>query len=178
MNIKTLCLGILSFGDASGYEIKKQLEGPFRHFYDASFGSIYPALGKLTSENMVDCTELAQQGRPDKKVYSITTNGRLDLVQQLLERPSQDRMRSDFLVIMLFAELLPAAHIDELVGQRIEDYRNSLDELCCQGKDDTASAAFVHGFGCAVYGAALRYLEENRHRIVGESLRAQAEVAE
>jgi hypothetical protein len=79
---------------------------------------------------------------------------------------------------MLFAELLPAAHVDELVGHRIEDYRSSLDELCCDRENDSASAVFVRGFGCAVYGAALRYLEENRHRIVGESLRAQAEVAE
>lgn len=178
MNIKTLCLGILSFGDASGYEIKKQLEGPFRHFYDASFGSIYPALGKLTEESLVECTELTQRGRPDKKVYHITPGGRLELVQQLHEPPSRDRIRSDFLVTMLFAELLPAAHVDELVGHRIEDYRSSLDELYCSRENDSASADFVRGFGCAVYAAALRYLEENRHRIVGESLRAQAEVAE
>jgi PadR family transcriptional regulator AphA len=48
MDIRTLCLGILTFGDATGYTIKKRLEGPLRHFYDASFGSIYPALRKLT----------------------------------------------------------------------------------------------------------------------------------
>ena len=47
MDIRTLCLGILTFGDATGYEIKKRLEGPMRHYYDASFGSIYPALAGL-----------------------------------------------------------------------------------------------------------------------------------
>ena len=26
MNVRTLCLGILSLGDATGYEIKKRLE--------------------------------------------------------------------------------------------------------------------------------------------------------
>ena len=50
MDVKTLCIGILSLGDASGYEIKKQLEERFSFFYDASFGSIYPALNKLQKE--------------------------------------------------------------------------------------------------------------------------------
>ena len=40
MNVRTLCLGVLSLGEATGYEIKKLLESRFSHFYDASFGSI------------------------------------------------------------------------------------------------------------------------------------------
>ena len=51
MNVRTLCLGVLSFGDATGYEIKKMAEdGLFSHFIEASFGSIYPALTKMTDE--------------------------------------------------------------------------------------------------------------------------------
>ena len=53
MNVRTLCLGVLSLGEATGYEIKKLLESRFCHFYDASFGSIYPARTKLTGEGMV-----------------------------------------------------------------------------------------------------------------------------
>ncbi len=48
MNVRTLCLGILSLGEASGYEIKKDVEdGLFSHFIEASYGSIYPALNQL-----------------------------------------------------------------------------------------------------------------------------------
>ena len=40
MDVKTLCLGVLTLGDASGYEIRKQFEeGPFAHFFGASYGS-------------------------------------------------------------------------------------------------------------------------------------------
>ena len=54
MNVRTLCLGILSVGEASGYEIKKEIEeGLFSHFIDASFGSIYPALTQLNAEGLV-----------------------------------------------------------------------------------------------------------------------------
>ena len=45
MNVRTLCLGVLQFGEATGYEIKKIVEeGMFNHFIEASYGSIYPAL--------------------------------------------------------------------------------------------------------------------------------------
>ena len=39
MDIRTLCLGILTWGDASGYEIKKIFEDRLSYFYEASYGS-------------------------------------------------------------------------------------------------------------------------------------------
>src|SRR3546814_665287 len=54
MDAKTLCLGVLSRGAASGYEIKKAFEeGPFSHFHQASFGSIYPTLNALSADGLV-----------------------------------------------------------------------------------------------------------------------------
>ena len=45
MDVRTICLGLLTRGEATGYEIKKQFEGEgFGHFAEASFGSIYPAV--------------------------------------------------------------------------------------------------------------------------------------
>ena len=41
MSVRTLCLAILSFGDATGYEIRKlSTEGRYSYFVDASFGSV------------------------------------------------------------------------------------------------------------------------------------------
>ena len=53
MNIRTLCLGILQFEDATGYEINKLVaDGRFSHFIEASYGSIYPALTKMMQEEL------------------------------------------------------------------------------------------------------------------------------
>ena len=55
MDAKTLCLGALSRGDASGYEIKKAFEeGPLSHIHEASFGAIYPALTRLDEQGPCD----------------------------------------------------------------------------------------------------------------------------
>lgn len=76
MDVRTMCLGMLAFGDASGYEIKKEFEqGPSRQFLDASFGSIYPALTKMTEQGLLACRTEPQEKRPDKKVYSLTGAG-------------------------------------------------------------------------------------------------------
>src|SRR5690606_28681550 len=97
-DIRTICLGALSMGDATGYEIRKQFEeGPFSYFFDASFGSIYPALNKLLADGFVTCTSEAQPGRPTKKIYSITEDGRMALRAALGEGPADHKLRSDFL---------------------------------------------------------------------------------
>ena len=105
MNVKSLCLAILSMRDASGYEIKKFFEGPFSHVYEASFGSIYPSLQKLTDDGLVTCEAFSQEKRPDKKVYSLTPLGRASLFDELSFVPGPDRVRSDFLILMMFAHL-------------------------------------------------------------------------
>lgn len=173
MDVRTLCLGVLSLGNASGYEIKKRLEESFRHFYDASFGSIYPALNRLQDDGLVDCTHEAQSKRPDKKVYSLTTEGRLALVRELAEQPSTDRIRSEFLVAMMFADLLPARHVSDLIDHRIAEHQACVDEL--KEKEDRATPAqrFVAGYGRALYEAAIAYLSDNRHLVESEALLAQ-----
>jgi len=170
MDTKTFCLGILSLGDATGYEIKKQLEGPFRHFYDASFGSIYPALGKLTDAGQVDRTEHSQDGRPDKKVYSITPLGKMALIDELVKPVADDKVRSDFLATMVFSELLTPAALDRLIADRIESYTEAIAQLDCEENKISPGAHFVCGFGRALYGAGRDYLEKHRHEIVGQSL--------
>lgn len=173
MDVRTLCLGVLSLGNASGYEIKKRLEESFRHFYDASFGSIYPALNRLQDEGLVDCTHEAQSKRPDKKVYSLTTDGRLTLVRELEEQPNADRIRSEFLVAMMFADLLPARHVSDLIDQRIAEHQTCVDELNAKEDCGTAAQRFVAGYGKALYEAAIAYLSDNRHLVESEALLAQ-----
>lgn len=171
MDIRTLCLGLLTLRDASGYEIKKAFEGELSYFYEASYGSIYPALNRLTGEGLLSCTAQAQEKRPDKKVYRITPKGRIAFMDELTKRPGRDRVRSDFIAIMMFADLLPVRHLSDLMDERIVEYRRSLDALR-RAVCDTRSpgSRFVLGYGIAIFEAAVTYLEENRHLVEGEAL--------
>ena len=80
MNVRTLCLGILSFAQMTGYDIRKlAAEGNFSHFCEANYGSIYPALSQLTKDGLVVFTDEAIDGKPPRKIYSITEKGRRHL---------------------------------------------------------------------------------------------------
>lgn len=176
MDVRTLCLGVLSQGDRSGYEIRKAFEeGPFSHFQDAGFGSIYPALKKLTQEGHVLCRQLEQDNRPDKKVYRITPKGRQALFEAIKEPPAPDKMRSDFAFIMFFADLLEPRDLDRLVQSRIAFHKDKLKtlETIDAGRP---GARFTLQYGRAIHSAALEFLEDHQHELLGSVL--QADVAE
>lgn len=179
MDVKTLCLGVLSRGDATGYEIKKQCEeGPFAYFYAAGFGSIYPALNALKTDNLISVQEVVQESKPAKKVYSITAAGRHALLNALEKPPAPDRLRSDFLFIMFFGQLLPARDIDDLIGARVDMLQRRLADMeDCKQPDMPGGEAFSLGYGLAIYKAAVDYLENHRHELVGAALRNEVDAA-
>ena len=145
---------------------------------DASFGSIYPALAGLKRDGNVERVEEPQEKRPHKKVYSITQAGRLALIEALLEDPRPDRYRSDFMVTVLFADLLEPAHLDKLLEDRIELYRSFVEKIEARQGNKTSGQEFVNGLGLAIYKAALTYIEEQRPWLVAQALKAQGEAAE
>ncbi len=171
MDVRTVCLGILTIGEATGYEIKKMIEeGAFDLCVEASFGSIYPALSKLTDEGFVDCRQESQDGRPDRKVYSLTEEGRALFKELLVQPPSEDKHKSDFMFVSLFSGLLPAGHMSHLIDDRIQwltEERDRVNKLI--EKTDQKGAQFVRGYSQALFETAIRYLEENRNLIETEN---------
>lgn len=171
MNVKELCLGALTFGDASGYDLKKFFEQTFNHFCVAGFGSIYPALAELTAEGLVTCSDEAQHGKPDRRVYRITASGRAAFLKDLETAEPQHKVKSDFLLMMYFAHLLSPERVNEVIDARI----SALDKQLALIEDAQAKAAaacqqavgaeFVHGFGTAVMTAARDYLKSQRHQL-------------
>ncbi len=172
MDVKTLCLGALTFGDMAGYDIKKYFEGSFSHFFAAGYGSIYPALAELAEAGLVTCTDVAQRKRPDKKVYRITAAGHAALVDALTATYPHHKVRSEFLVLMYFAHLLPPERLVWVLDQRLEEWEGLLETLRSHDPDccPTAGIRFSLGYGLAVIGAAVDYLRMHRAELT-ENLR-------
>ncbi len=178
MDVRTICLGILTRGDATGYEIKKLFEDDgYQHFVEASFGSIYPALNRLTDEGYVSVREDSQEKRPDRKVYSITPAGRMAFIASLLKPLPEDRHRSPFVFAMLFADLLPPARVSGMLDTYISQVEEKFAHLNTQhAASQSSGEKFVTGFGRAVYVAILEFLRTHRAEI--EQQQAAAEAAE
>lgn len=175
MDVKTLCLGVLTMGEASGYEIKKVFEDSFSHFYVAGYGSIYPALAELTRLGYVTCSNIEQEKRPAKKVYRLTDAG-LQAFREALEStyPSH-RLRSDFMVLMVFAHLLAPESVGRVLDTRLNDIDRQLSLIDeCEAKEEKPAPqlAFVSGFARTVLEAGKEYIEQHRDKLE-QALRKQ-----
>jgi DNA-binding PadR family transcriptional regulator len=175
MDVKTICLGVLTLGDKTGYEIKKHFERAFSHFFVAGFGSIYPALSALTEDGFVTQTDVAQSKRPHKKVYSITAEGRALLMEALLNTPPRHKVRSEFAVLLYFAHLLPCDRLAALIDQRARDIEAMLGNIDCFERDGLPppSREMVAGLGRAALQAQLSYIQEHRDWLLREIDRYQ-----
>lgn len=167
MDVKTVCLGMLTDGPASGYDLKKQFESSFAHFFAAGYGSIYPALSSLADNGLVECEQVPQEGKPDRKVYRITAQG-LDFLREALQNPCPcHKLRSEFLATMCFAHLMRPADIETVLNHRLDDiasYQAMFAQLETESMADWSEGMkFVLGFGKAMASAMETYINENRH---------------
>ena len=170
MDVKTLCLGVLTERDLTGYEIKRHFEDAFSHFFVAGYGSIYPALSDLTKRGLVSCTSVAQEKRPDKKVYSLEPKGRRALIDELMTTLPRYKVRSEFLVLMVFAHLLPLKKVSEIADVMIAQWDDQLRAIdCCLNEDQdnlSPGMRFAVGYGQAVTKAAQQYVRDHKAGLI------------
>ncbi|QGV77135.1 PadR family transcriptional regulator [Streptomyces ficellus] len=103
----------------SGYELARRFERSFGYFWTATHQQIYRVLRRMESEGWIDVREVPQQGRPDKKEYSVAAPGRAALSEWLHEPIAPESVRHDLAVKIRGAAFDdPAALIRE-----VERYR-------------------------------------------------------
>jgi DNA-binding PadR family transcriptional regulator len=173
MDVKTVCLGMLTRGEASGYDLKKSFESSFAHCFAAGFGSIYPALASLADQGLVSCQEVVQEGKPDRKVYRITEDGMQHLLRELDNPAPTHKIRSEFLVTMCFAHLMAPEQVQQVLDSRIEDAERNLHlidefENSCD-EEWPVGVRFSLDFGRAMLRTMKEFVEKNRHMFTEEA---------
>ena len=179
MDVKTVCLGMLTDGPASGYDMKKCFESSFGHFFPAGYGSIYPALATLARNGLVEFEEIPQDGKPDRKVYSITVKGREALMKSLSNPSPSHKIRSEFLAMLWFADLMQDEQINDVIEHKLAEIDRFLELIAeftdCEGDSSTRGSRFVAGFGEHMATAFKQYIEDNRAMLLEDE--SQQEVA-
>ncbi len=168
MNVRTLCLAILHDGETTGYQIRKlSTEGEYAYFVDASYGSIYPALARLETDKMVTSRVEQQEGRPAKKVYSITELGRETFRKSLFNDIDEDVFRSEFLLFARFAPLLPASLVETRINEQIERLEEEIRQLedACSRKP-APNDQWVINYGLACLRAGRQHLVQSKQDLI------------
>ena len=111
-------LGQLAQGPSSGYEVKARLEAGAAHFWHASYSQVYAELRRVEGLGLVTEERVVQEGRPNKRVYTITEAGREALRGWLAEPWGLAHLRDESLVKLTLSSPLAredvVAHVRRL----------------------------------------------------------------
>lgn len=98
MALEHAILVSLAEKSASGYDLARRFDASIGHFWKASHQQIYKVLGRMEQDGQVASEAVAQDGRPDKKVYAITDAGRAELLAWSAKATPVEPLRSEFAV--------------------------------------------------------------------------------
>lgn len=108
MTLRFIILGLLNYYSMTGYDLKLLMDKTTNFFWSAELSQIYRELSKLESLGYVNFHIEPQEGRPDKKIYSITSEGKDALIEWLEDFPKvlSTPGKNEFLVRVFFSSNL------------------------------------------------------------------------
>lgn len=104
--LEYIILGYLMNGEMSGYDLKRWMSYCTSNFFDASYGSIYPALKRLEEKGFINFRETIEGGKL-KKLYSINEIGKVYFLHWLEAPIVFAKTKQDHLVKIFFYDQLP-----------------------------------------------------------------------
>lgn len=105
MALSHAMLSLLMDKPQSGYDLAKNFSESISFFWKATHQQIYRELAKLEEQNLVTVETIEQDGRPDKKLYSITEAGKTFLAAWLLQPGEVMPIKEDLLVKLWASDL-------------------------------------------------------------------------
>ena len=108
--LKYALLGFLNYLPMTGYELKRYYDVSANYLWHAKLSQIYTTLKKMEEQGLLTSEVVAQESRPDRRVYTITEEGRAELRQWLAEPMTRLHVHKEPLLLKFFfsAHKLPS----------------------------------------------------------------------
>jgi DNA-binding PadR family transcriptional regulator len=162
-------LGMLEHlgGGVSGYDLKKFADRSLGYLWVPSRTQLYVTLRRLVVAGLASSREIAQDTRPDKRVYRITAAGRRELVAWLeSDEETADPDRSTFMLKFFFGAQASADAMNRQLATFRDSYRQRLgayhairdDPRSLKTRDRFTYLALLYGIARA--GAAIAWADE------------------
>ncbi|QHI73555.1 PadR family transcriptional regulator [Aminipila terrae] len=116
---KYVLLGLLNREPQTGYSVKKAIEYEYSHFWQESYGQIYPTLKALVKEGLAESveSEKSKNGR-GQITYMITEAGKEQLKKWLFEAPDVEKIRYEILLKVSFG----ASKEPEIILEHLDEF--------------------------------------------------------
>src|SRR3954454_6260776 len=161
-------LALRANGPAHGYELKQALEQQFGSVLPPlNAGQIYTTLSRLQRDGLVEDDAVEQDGRPNKRVYRLTEEGRLELDGWVRASEPTNRLKDDFFIKLVLARAADIAHPLELIDRQRAAYLQALrelDDVAATANGDVTAALLIEGAALHLE-ADLKWLDLCEQRI-------------
>ena len=162
-------LGMLTTGPLTGYGLRQRIAMSVGHFWQESYGQLYPALRQLASEGLVEAR--AARGGPGRggATYHLTPKGRAALARWLKVPPVLEPERNEVLLKVFFGgAVAPGVTARNLGGVKaavqaqlaeLDRVAGELDRGAFARHPDAAYWRLTLDFGLSVLRTSLEWLE-------------------
>ncbi|NRQ39045.1 PadR family transcriptional regulator [Nonomuraea sp. NN258] len=108
MALRHAVLAALLDAELSGYQLAKVFDLGVANFWHAQPQQVYAELTRLEHDGLVAGREVAQEGRPNKRLFRVTDAGQAELERFTATAAKPTAMRDDLLV-----QVQAADHVDD-----------------------------------------------------------------
>ncbi len=172
--IDVVILGLLAHENLTGYDIKKRIDGTIGFFWKGSFGSIYPSLGEMEKQGLVQKKSDGVSGGREKIIYHITREGRAYLRKWLNDEKAVNELKYETLLKLYFGGVekseVTLKNIEIFEEQVKENlailrmYKENLEKVL--DKADHKYYYLTVTFGIDTYEAYLKWCKKAREFLV------------
>lgn len=96
-------LGLLNYGNMTGYEIREIFNKSLNFFWQAQSSQIYRELHTLEKNGWITMTTVEQSDKPNKNICSITESGKVELLRWLCSENAGMEIRLPLLMQVFFS---------------------------------------------------------------------------
>jgi len=120
MTLRHAVLAALLDGEYSGYELTKIFDVGVANFWQAAPQQVYAELTKLEADDLVAGREVVQEGRPNKRQFTVTDAGVRELAAFATTPVKPLLIRDDLIVKVHVSDLLDPEPLITQLHERAE----------------------------------------------------------
>lgn len=126
MSLRHAILVLLDEHEASGYDLAREFARGIGHVWNATHQQIYLELGRLSDDGLVEYRHVAQDGRPDKKLYCITKAGYRELHTWMSEPAPKPRLRDALMIKIAGGHLADKEQLLTELREQMADHEETM----------------------------------------------------
>ncbi len=145
MALEHAILVSLTEHSGSGYELARRFDKTIGFFWSATHQQIYRVLKRMDDAGWVDGEAVAQDGKPDKKVYRVNDAGRAEIARWIAEPTQPGQLRDELAVKIRAAEHGDIAALGAEVARHRDRHAERLELYRLMEKRDFAAPDQLSG---------------------------------